>query len=754
MNKVSFFHSKRTRIVLASLLLLIVVVFLRNRSPQSGMDAGFRNLLLITLDTTRADRMGAYGYAHAKTPNFDRLAREGILFEQCMAVAPITLPSHASILTGLYPSRHGARNNGTHQLAARVPTLAEQLQQAGFATGAVVSSLVLDSRWGLDRGFDHYDDDLSQAEPTPLFMFRETRAQDTARRAVHWLRKQAEGRFFLWVHFYDPHADYDAPEPFRRQCPRSPYDAEIAYADAGIGEILESLRTSGELQNTLVVVTADHGESLGEHGETTHSVFVYEATQHVPLVFWHPRLQASQRISQVVSSVDLVPTVLDFLDVQPLPNLDGMSLWPALIRGQELPADRVVYAESMNPYYNHGWAELRSLRGYDYRYIQAPREEFFDLAADPSELRNLSQTPGVDLEPYRSALRNLLPAKERDVWAARIHEMDPSLRQSLAELGYVWTEDESEGNDQEEKPRKDPKDGIVFLEHMAQAHQWIRDKEFARAEQLLKEILDAEPQSVLAQSTLASIYVEQEQWQLARKAYQEILHGSLLRVHPLLRLAEVERRLQEPSWTRHLEAAKNLDPEDPMPWVREGDWAEEDGFSKLAEIAYRTALEKNPDCAKAWIGLGNTLHRQARESEAEDSLLQAVRLDPLAYEAFYNLGVVCEVTNRPQQAEVWYREALRCEPDQVLVLVNLANLYFREGQLQAAEKRYLQALEKHAEDFSLHFNFAIFLNSTNRSDQAETHFESALRIDPERFATVLKEEPRLREIWTEMTTEN
>ncbi len=280
------------------------------------------NLLLVTLDTTRADRLGCYGHAAAKTRYIDRLAAEGTRFETVIAPAPITLPSHSSILTGLYPFEHGVRNNGNFYLAPRFPTLATVLKARGYRTGAFVSSFILDRRYGLDRGFDVYDDRMEGEYAQVVTLQAERRGDRTALalgRFVDERAKEPQAPFFAWLHLYDPHEPYRPPRPFRDLFAQDPYDGEIAFADAILASVLDRLRAASLLDRTLVVVTADHGESLGEHGETTHSMFVYEGAIRVPLVVWRPGLVPAGRVvSEPVRLVDVAPTVLELLGEQPL----------------------------------------------------------------------------------------------------------------------------------------------------------------------------------------------------------------------------------------------------------------------------------------------------------------------------------------------------------------------------------------------------------------------------------------------------
>jgi choline-sulfatase len=341
------------------------------------------NILLVTLDTTRADRIGAYGYGAAQTPRLDGLARRGVLFERALSAAPITLPAHTSLMTGAYPFTHGVRNNGTFSLGDTVPTLATTLQAAGYRTAAFVSAFVLDRRFGLARGFDVYDD------RAPL----ERRGDRTAAAACEWLDARAAdpAPFFVWLHLYDAHDPYDPPPPFREAFAGRPYDGEIAFDDQAIGSVLDRLERIGRLPATIVAVVADHGESLGEHGEDTHAVFIYESTLRVPMILAGPaRLPAGRHVKSTVRGIDLAPTLLDLARQPPLRGAQGQSLMP-LVEGTSAAAAPVsAYSESYFPLLYMNWAPLRSIQDERWKFIDAPAPELYDLQHDPMEQTNLA----------------------------------------------------------------------------------------------------------------------------------------------------------------------------------------------------------------------------------------------------------------------------------------------------------------------------------------------------------------------------
>ena len=350
-----------------------------------------RHVVIVTIDTLRADRLGAYGNTTVPTPNFDRLAREGALASDASAHVPITRPSHASIFTGRYPSEHGVRDNVSLPLAKDVPTLADVLTGAGFTTAAFVSSFVLSKQSGLHRGFSHYDDDFTASTgDVRLLSAVQRRGDDTVARVEQWLAGRTEtaraARTALWVHLYDPHDPYEPPEPFASQFADRPYDGEVAWTDSVLGRLRTSLEAHDLWSDALVVVTADHGEALGEHDETGHGFFVYETTLRVPFVMRGPGIAAGTTIGGTVRSIDLMPTVLDLLGLgDKTPALTGSSVSANVSSPGVTPAT-TTYAESLTPLTSYQWSDLRVLREGPWKYILAPRPELYDLANDPGEL--------------------------------------------------------------------------------------------------------------------------------------------------------------------------------------------------------------------------------------------------------------------------------------------------------------------------------------------------------------------------------
>jgi len=420
-----------------------------------GSAAG-RNVILVTLDTTRPDRIRLYGNQTIETPTLDRLGREGVVFSEAVAVVPATLPAHASILTGLYPYGHGARANGVFTADVKHPTLAEILAAHGYDTAAFVSSFALDAQFGLARGFGVYDDKMYRRRNS--IGFSERRADETTERAVGWLKRPPKEPFFLWVHYYDPHTKYDPPEPYASRS-ANPYDGEISFMDAQLGRLLEAAKAAGG-REPLIVVLADHGEALGEHGEDTHSYLVQEATIRIPLILHAPGvLPSASRIDSRASQVDVVPTVLSLLGIDAPAGLHGID-WT-----RAPDPDREVLAESLEGRTNFGWRRLSALYFRNLKLVSGARRELYDLARDPIESRDIAaENPGVvaQLEQRLEAQHE----REPKILHPDTGALGDATTQRLAALGYIVTDAQtmSAGG-----PGPDPRDMMIPMRRVMRA---------------------------------------------------------------------------------------------------------------------------------------------------------------------------------------------------------------------------------------------------------------------------------------------
>jgi tetratricopeptide (TPR) repeat protein len=457
---------------------LLLAVLALHLLSSCGLRRSRPNVLLVTLDTTRADHIGCYGAASSHTPNLDRLAREGIRLEQALAPVPLTLPAHTTMLTGQEPVHHGVRNNGAYTLPSSTPTLAEAFAAAGYQTGAFVSSFILHHQFGLAQGFSIYDDE----------MINERSGEETARRLLAWLAGREERRpFFLWLHLYDPHTPWTPPRDFRALPLPTPYDQEIAAADAALGLVVEALRQQGRLDRTIVVAVGDHGEGLGDHGEREHGVFLYEETVRVPCIFRLPHSEhAGSRCTALAGLIDLAPTLLELAGLSPLPASDGRSLASAL-RGGAAPERPGLLLETVYPQEGFAWAPLRGLRTPEWKWIEAPLPELYRLTDDPGERTNLvASRPEITGRLQHALEAGFQRAKSVEA-AEAATELSPEVAERLASLGYV-----SRGPTVEDAPTteaKDPKTMLAVLEDFEEAKRALDESRFRDAIPVYRRLL-------------------------------------------------------------------------------------------------------------------------------------------------------------------------------------------------------------------------------------------------------------------------
>ena len=464
---------------------LLLTIALAAPPPDTPLRA---SVLLVTLDTTRADHLGCYGAARAATPRIDALALGGVRFEQALSPAPLTLPAHASLLTGLVPRRHGVRDNAGFKLDPKIPLLTERLAAAGYTTAAFVSAAVLDRDGGLARGFATYDDSVRVGDRR-AFDYEERAASQTVD-ALLARFETLKPPYFLWVHFYDPHFPYVPPEPYASRFPDRPYDGEIAFMDAQLGRILDVLKRKGTTVYT--VIAGDHGESLGEHGEDRHGVFLYQATQHVPLIFTGPGLSPGTTAAGTVGLVDVAPTLLDLLRLPPLPDTDGRSLLP-LLRGAGKTAPDYEM-ETLYPAFSYGWAPLRALCAGPYKYIEAPKPELYELPTDPREIKDVVRQKAKRAAELAGALEERTRGDGAVIPAA--DALSNERREKLSSLGYV-SGGAAGGGD-----ALDPKDGVKLLPDLEAARRAVQLGDPADALDPLARLLARNPGNVPARLVL------------------------------------------------------------------------------------------------------------------------------------------------------------------------------------------------------------------------------------------------------------
>jgi arylsulfatase A-like enzyme/cytochrome c-type biogenesis protein CcmH/NrfG len=621
-------------------------------APGLAVAAERPNVVLVTLDTTRADRMGFLGSNRGLTPELDALARQATVFEKAFAQAPITTVSHATIFSGTYPQFHGVNDFGVSLLPS-VPWLPESLRASGYRTAAFVGSLILDPRGGLapgfDRGFDVYDAGFRvKRGREDRYATMERRGEDVVSRALSWLDGRPPGPFLLWVHLYDAHDPYEAPEPFRTRFANRPYDGEIAYADAQVGRLLAHLRNRGLLDATAVAVMADHGESLGEHGEATHGVFLYDATIRVPLLLKLPGARgAGQRVPARVSLVDVAPTLLEVAGVARPASVQGQSLLPLL--AGVTPADRPSYAETDYPRRAFVWSSLASWRVEQLLYVRAPRPELYDVATDPGAERNLAAERaalagrlGQQLEGFRRrTAAESSPAPARSV-------VDPALAEKLSALGYV-----SGGAAPVRASGIDPKDKVAVANALHDAILSLENGDTPRAATLLERVVATDPQIPMAQLQLGIARARQRRYREA--------------IAPLRTAIE----LQPDSMQAHYEMGLVLF---------------ETGDLKTAAGHFEIVASRQPKWADARFSLASVYARIDRVPEAIAELEAALDLSPGHYRANLLLGRILTLQGQARQALPYLERAVAAEASSAEAHAFLADALQALGRTADADR--------------------------------------------------------------------
>jgi arylsulfatase A-like enzyme/tetratricopeptide (TPR) repeat protein len=672
------------------------------RAPQPAPPAPrAEHVVLVTLDTLRADRLGCYGAKDVATPRLDRIAAEGALAEEASAHVPLTRPSHASIFTGLLPPEHGIRDNVSPAVVPGVPLLAEVFRAAGFATGAFVSSVVLTRQSGLDRGFDVYADRFEGAAGDAQFLNTvQKKGEDTLREALAWLESQRGKRVFLWVHLYEPHDPYEPPEPYAARYAGRLYDGEVAWTDELVGRLDDRLSSLGLRDGAALVVTSDHGEGLGEHGEHLHGFFAYQSTLRVPLLVRAPGVPAGTRLRTTARLVDLFPTALELADLAPPPAaaLSGRSLVPALRGGATLP-EPVTYAETLVPLLHFGWSDLRVVREGRWKYIQAPRPELFDLASDPGERTNIAaaNTPRVDA--MRAALGRTLDRERAARAGAGPAGPAPSadLVEKLGALGYVG----GGGPAETSTPGADPKDKIG---------------EFRVVNSLIREALLAFHAGDHASSAAKLRRV------LARGVSSFEVHYYLARA--LFALGNTGAA------GRHFEEATARAPAHAAAWEGAAECRLRAGDVTGALARLRAGQAAAPDDAGLRLREARVLRGVGRGDDAQRAYEAALPLAPRSARARFELGELLRDRGRPDEAVRRFREAVELEPGNGSYWNALGMTLGGAGRLAEAEKAFREAWRLDGGNHRHAYNLGLALVRQGRAEEARPWFERALALDP------------------------
>lgn len=674
------------------LLLLLVIAGCRKTEAPAALhpEPAFRNLLLITIDTLRADALPMYG---GKTPAafLESFSRSATVFENAFTSAPITLPSHTSLMSGLYPPSHGVRNNGTFHASDSLVLLAEYAKQHGMKTGAVIGGYPLASQYGLNQGFDFYDDSFPPHEFQPgIFLYAERNAELVRLSAEKWLSANSSP-YFLWLHFFDPHHPYNE-HGFDGL---SPYQQEIAYVDQRLAMLFDFLKSRKLDEKTLIIITADHGEAFGEHGEVSHSLFVYNTTLHVPLIISGPGIP-SKRITNLVRLIDVLPTILDAFQWKAETKMDGASILPLLQGSRE--NSRENYAETFAPAYDFGWSPLASLQDLHYKYIRAPRPEFYNLQTDPSETKPLSEAP----ESYRDKISQILAHSSPQDTS---HSPTPEEREKLKSLGYF-----SGGISRSNWNAPDPKDRVQTANELAELA--ASSLPLASKAKAYEKIAAAEPSNPLLLLRYGEILLKLNRYAEAQKVFQHAID------------------LEYPSPSVYNGMATALFYQDKL---------------DAAENILKQAVKIGTADGETHYNLGEFLFNQGDRKQA---MLEYDRAISLRFaRAFYRKARLLDLMGQQDAAIQLLQDAESKFPLDMQANFDQGIIAFRRRDFSTAAKQFEEALKKDPRETEIHYNLGVAYLRLGNNEAARDHLQHFLRDAP---PTMAQQKAEVRELLKSM----
>lgn len=661
-------------------------------SAQHRAESARPDIILISVDTLRADRLSCYSAAAPKTPNLCRLADGGTLFAQASSVVPLTLPSHTATLTSTYPFENGVRDNGD-RLAPGSVTLASILQGNGYKTAAFVSGFVLDKRFGLDQGFAAYDapPDLGDSAATDSGDIKR-KGDQTATAAEAWLTANSTHPFFLFLHLYDLHTPYNLSAAEQKQFGAG-YNGELAYVDGVIGRFLDYLGAHDLLSNSILVFTADHGEGLGDHGETTHGFFLYQSTLHVPLIIHLPEHRSASasslphRVETPASLLDVGPTILSAASISVPGSMDGHSLLTRQTSSEN------IYSETIYPQRHFDSAPLASLRGGSYKYIDAPRPEFYDLSEDPGETKNLYATRESLASAYRERLHRLEQARQPTAQQASA-ALAPEAIERLHALGYMT------GNSSVAAPKPnqaDPKDRIAAYEDYGRALQLASSGKLQEADGILKAILETDPDLYDVQLSLGLGEQRLGDNAEALRAFQAVLAAE-----PANAIAHLDAGLSDYN-------------------LRNFDQAEKEASAALAI---------SPGYAKAEVLLAKSYAQRGDLDKSAAEFNQLLAEHPGNYDAHDGLGTLAAMRGDWDESVTQLQAALAVAPDAADTHNTLGGVYLRKGEMESAKAQFEEAIRLKPDFAAAHYSLGLALLKLGDAAAARSEFQNTLAADP------------------------
>jgi arylsulfatase A-like enzyme/predicted Zn-dependent protease len=691
------------------------------------------NVILITLDTTRADRLPSYGFTAVDTPTLDRFAAEGVRFERCMAQTPLTLPAHTSILTGTFPPFHGVRDNGGFIVPPALTTMAEVFKTRDYQTSAFVAAYVLDSKWGLDQGFDLYHDkfDLSRFETISLGVVQRP-ANEVMDEALGWLETAKAGKFFSWIHLYDPHTPYEPPPPFDKKY-RHPYLGEIAFMDSQLARLWEFLETNGLRKNTVIVVAGDHGESLGAHQESSHGFFVYQEAVHVPLIVVTPYAKLrGVVVPPVVTLADILPTVCDMTGFEAPRETQGVSLLPLFFKPErEVPGVGEAYSETYYPRYHYGWSELKSFQDRRFKLILAPELELYDLEKDPRETANLAESEPAAARDLLARANRFLETVGRNALSVDLSRMDEETKQRLAALGYVGSF--TDPVKLEGRRLINPKSKIGIFNSLARAREMGMEGKTDEAARAIRDIIAADPEIVDAHFSLGNVLFKARRFAEALDAFRQALKLKPDDSFTVINMSNCLMGLGRP------EEAESLI----LGFLRQG-FKDSQLYHMLGTLAYaRKAYDRaldyfeqcltiNSESAASHSSMAAIYIVTGDLAKAEAHLAEAVKTNPTLHNLYFNWAQLHEKAGRPEEAAAAYRQELKNSARSFRAAFNLARIHRQAGR-EEDERTWLEKTRELNPEFPLTYFYLarIELNRGGDYREAVALVEKGLELRPE-----------------------
>ncbi len=688
---------KTAIILLLIFIILIYFVFyplIKRKIDKKRLEK--LNIILITIDTLRASYVSAYGLGKANTPNLDKLAKDGVLFEHCISQTPLTLPSHTTILSGTYPMYHNVRDNGGFIVPEKLTLISEILKKRGFKTGAFIAAYVLHSKWGLNQGFDIYRDNFDMSKYKMISLGKiQKRADEVLMEAENWISKNKKNKFFTWIHLYDPHTPYSPPSPFRERFMDKPYRGEVEYTDYQLGKFFDFLKNEKLFDNTLIIITADHGESLGQYHEKTHGFFIYQPTVWVPLIMRAPINFPAKRVNVLVESVDIVPTILETLGIDKNRDIQGKSLLPLMLgKGDKREFD-IAYTETYYPRFHYGWSELKAIYSRGYKYIYSPKEELYDLKNTNSEERNILLHKSKLRKRMKKILQKFIKEKsKKSLSVIENRNLNKEEIKKLAALGYISTM----VNTKDKKILADPKDKIHIYNNLLKIKKLMGERKNDEAIILIKEIISKEPEITDAYMVLGNLYYRKKDYKAAMDSFYNVLK-------------------RKPDYNFAMINIVNC-------LLGMGDL-------KKAKKEVNRFLKQFPEDYALYSALGKIYLMQNDYDKSLENFLKVLEINPRNGEIMNKIGEIYIVKGKLEKAENYLRKAVTIAPKLKGVYYNLAQVEEKRECIEKAIEYYQKEIENNPENFKAHYNLAENLREIGEYDKAVNHYEKSMEIKPE-----------------------